>query len=123
MLSYLQVLVDEDGRNGLFVLTGSEQFGLREAISQSLAGRTALLRLLPFSLSELRETGANDDIDQMLFSGFYPRIHDRGLDPRQALTDYFETYVERDVRRLANVRDLGTFRRFGAFAQGVLASC
>lgn len=118
LLSYLQVLVDEDGRNGLFVLTGSEQFGLREAISQSLAGRTALLRLLPFSLPELREMGASDDIDQMLFSGFYPRIHDQGLDPRQALSDYFETYVERDVRRLASVRELGTFRNFVGLCAG-----
>ena len=118
LLSYLQVLVDEDGRNGLFVLTGSEQFGLSEAISQSLAGRTALLRLLPFSLSELEKTGASDDIDEMLFSGFYPRIHDRGLDPRQALSDYFETYVERDVRRLANIRELGTFRRFVSLCAG-----
>lgn len=118
LLSYLQVLVDEDGRNGLFVLTGSEQFGLREAVSQSLAGRTALLRLLPFSLSELQETGASNDVDEMLFSGFYPRIHDQRLDPRQALSDYFETYVERDVRRLANVRELGTFRSFVTLCAG-----
>ena len=118
LLSYLQVLVDEDGRNGLFVLTGSEQFGLREAVSQSLAGRTALLRLLPFSLSELQKTGASGDIDEMLYSGFYPRIHDQGLDPHQALSDYFETYVERDVTRLGNVRELGTFRTFVRLCAG-----
>ena len=118
LLSYLQVLVDEDGRNGLFVLTGSEQFGLREAVSQSLAGRTALLRLLPLSLSELQETGANDGIDDVLFSGFYPRIHNQELDPRQALGDYFETYVERDVSRLANLRELGSFRTFVRLCAG-----
>ena len=118
LLSYLQVTVDEDGRNGLFVLTGSEQFGLREAVNQSLAGRTALLRLLPFSLSELQKTGANDGIDDVLFSGFYPRIHDQGLDPRQALGDYFETYVERDVSRLANLRELGSFRTFVRLCAG-----
>ena len=118
LLSYLQVLVDEDGRNGLFVLTGSEQFGLSEAINQSLAGRTALLRLLPFSLSELGKTGASNGIDDVLFSGFYPRLHDHGLDPGQALGDYFETYVERDVRRLSNIRELSSFQRFVRLCAG-----
>ena len=118
LLSYLQVLVDEDGRNGRFVLTGSEQFGLSEAINQSLAGRTALLRLLPFSLSELKKAGGSEDIDDILFSGFYPRIHDHGLDPGQALGDYYETYVERDVRRLSNVRELGRFHRFVRLCAG-----
>ena len=118
LLSYLQVIVDDDGRNSLYVLTGSEQFGLRKAVSQSLAGRTALLRLLPFSLSELKKMGSNDDIDEMLFSGFYPRIHDRGLDPRQALGDYFEAYIERDVSRLANVRESVGFRTFVRLCAG-----
>ena len=93
LLSYLQVLADERGRNGLFVLTGSEQFRLSDAISQSLAGRTALLRLLPFSLAERCRTGASEALDDIIYSGFYPRILDQGLDPRQALGDYFETYV------------------------------
>ena len=118
LLSYLQVIVDDDGRNSLYVLTGSEQFGLRKAVSQSLAGRTALLRLLPFSLPELKKMGSNDDIDEMLFSGFYPRIHDRGLDPRQALGDYFEAYIERDVSRLANVRESVGFRTFVRLCAG-----
>ena len=89
LLSYLKVLADDDGRNGLFVLTGSEQFRLSDAISQSLAGRTALLRLLPFSLSEREKTGASAEMDDILYSGFYPRILDRNLDPWQALGDYF----------------------------------
>ncbi len=118
ILSYLQVLVDEDGGNGLYVLTGSEQFRLSESVSQSLAGRTALLRLLPFSLNELRRTDRKDEIDNILFSGFYPRIHDHGLDPHQALGDYFETYVERDVRRLGNIRELSRFRRFVQLCAG-----
>ena len=100
LLSYLQVLADESGRNGLFILTGSEQFRLSDAISQSLAGRTALLRLLPFSMAERRRIGASEAIDDILYSGFYPRILDQGLEPYQALGDYLETYVERDVRRL-----------------------
>ena len=118
LLSYLQVLADELGRNSLFVLSGSEQFRLSNAISQSLAGRTALLRLLPFSLWERRLTGASEAIDDIVFSGFYPRILDEGLDPHQALGDYFETYVERDVRRLGEIRNLSAFRRFVRLCAG-----
>ena len=118
LLSYLQVLADERRRNSLFVLTGSEQFQLSSAISQSLAGRTALLRLLPFSLAERERIGASLTIDEMLFSGFYPRILDQGLEPRQALGDYFETYVERDVRRMGEIRNLSSFRRFVRLCAG-----
>ena len=118
LLSYLQVLADERGRNGLYVLSGSEQFRLSSAISQSLAGRTALLRLLPFSLRERRRIGASQAIDDIIFSGFYPRILDQGLDPRQALGDYFETYVERDVRRLGEIRNLSGFRLFVRLCAG-----
>ena len=116
--SYLKVLADEDGGAGLFILVGSEQFRLSETIGQSLAGRTALLRLLPFSLAERRRAGAGDALDDILHSGFYPRIHDRGLNPTQALGDYLETYVERDVRRIGEVRDLSAFRRFVRLCAG-----
>ena len=118
LLSYLQMLADEKRRNGLFVLTGSEQFRLSDAISQSLAGRTALLKLLPFSLAERQRAGASDTLNDILFSGFYPRIHDQGLDPRQALGDYFETYVERDVRRIGEIRNLSSFRLFVRLCAG-----
>ena len=118
LLSYLQVIADESGRNSLFVLTGSEQFRLSDAISQSLAGRTALLRLLPFSLAEREKTGSSTKIDDILYSGFYPRILDHNLDPWQALGDYFETYVERDVRRLGGIRNLTAFRRFVRLCAG-----
>ncbi len=118
LLSYLQVIADEKGRNGLFVLTGSEQFRLSAAISQSLAGRTALLRLLPFSFAERQRTGASDAVNDVLYSGFYPRVLDQGLDPWQALGDYFETYVERDVRRLGEIRNLSSFRLFVRLCAG-----
>ena len=118
LLSYLQVLADEKGRNSLFVLTGSEQFRLSHVISQSLAGRTALLHLLPFSLAERQQTGASTAADDILYSGFYPRIHDQGLDPRQALGDYIETYVERDVRGFSEIRNLSNFRRFVRLCAG-----
>lgn len=118
LLSYLQVLADERGRNSQFVLTGSEHFRLSQAISQSLSGRTALLRLLPFSLKELERTGASIAVDDLLYSGFYPRIHDQKLEPRQALGDYFETYVERDVRRMGEIRNLSSFRNFVRLCAG-----
>lgn len=118
LLSYLQVIADEQRRNGLFVLTGSEQFRLSDAISQSLAGRTVLLRLLPLSVAELAAAGRVSTVDNLLFSGGYPRIHDQGLDAHQALGDYFETYVERDVRRLSEIRNLASFQRFVRLCAG-----
>ncbi len=118
LLSYLQVLADERRQNSLFVLTGSEQFQLSNAINQSLAGRTALLRLLPFSLAERQRIGASLVIEEMLHSGFYPRILDQRLEPQQALGDYFETYVERDVRRMGEIRNLSSFRRFVRLCAG-----
>jgi predicted AAA+ superfamily ATPase len=118
LLSYLQVHVDDRRRNGMFVLTGSEQFRLSESISQSLAGRTAILRLLPFSTEEAAVIRPKMSIDELLFTGFYPRIYDQELHPPQALGDYFETYVERDVRLLGGVRDLSSFQRFVRLCAG-----
>ncbi|HEX6101132.1 MAG TPA: ATP-binding protein [Thermoanaerobaculia bacterium] len=118
LLSYLQVHVDEHRRNGMFVLTGSEQFRLSESISQSLAGRTAILKLLPFSIEEAETARPGMTVDELLFTGFYPRIYDQRLNPTQALGDYFETYVERDVRVLGGVRDLSTFQRFVRLCAG-----
>ena len=111
-LSYLQVWADERRQNSLCVLTGSEQFKLSDAISQSLAGRTAPLRLLPLSLAERRRANPEETIDELLYHGFYPRILDQELEPRQAYAAYFETYVERDLRQIAEIRNLSSFRRF-----------
>lgn len=118
LLSYIQGIVDEDRRNGQFVLTGSEQFGLTSTVSQSLAGRTALLRLLPFTLAECRLSGGPEAVDEVLYTGAYPRIHDQGLDPTQALADYLVTYVERDAQRIGRIRDLVGFRRFVRLCAG-----
>ena len=118
LLSYLQVFADESGRDSLFVLTGSEQFRLSDSISQSLAGRTALFRLLPFSLAERQKTGASSDIDDILYSGFYPRIHSKQRNPSQTLGDYLESYVERDVRRIGEIRNLSSFRKFVRLCAG-----
>ncbi len=112
LVSYLQGEVDRDDRPGRFILAGSQQFEVMSTISQSLAGRTAMLRLLPFSFNEVAEYGPLDDLEVLLHRGFFPRIHERDLDPTQALGDYLETYVERDLRQLAQVRDLASFETF-----------
>ncbi|MBL8026072.1 MAG: ATP-binding protein [Fibrobacteres bacterium] len=108
--SYLQSMVDENREPGRFVLTGSQQFSLSAQISQSLAGRTAMVRLLPLSLAEL--SSQNSTLDQLLFSGMYPAIHDKKLDVSDYYANYLETYVERDLRQLANVGDLHLFHKF-----------
>lgn len=148
LFSYIQVLADEDGRPGRFILSGSQNFLLLRSISQSLAGRTAVLHLLPLSLAELHRrspfpldrlgrglpepleplkppdlpapaaTGEGLGLWDTLFQGFYPRIHDRGLPPEVWLADYVRTYVERDVRELINVVDLESFGRFLRLAAG-----
>ncbi|MDE0669183.1 MAG: ATP-binding protein [Acidimicrobiia bacterium] len=118
LLSYLKVIADEKGRNGLFVLTGSEQFGLLDSVSQSLAGRTAILRLLPFTLAERRLCGVGDRLEDVLYSGGYPRIHDQDLNPSEALGAYYETYVERDARRVGQIRNLDAFDVFVRLCAG-----
>lgn len=121
LTSYLQGLVDQDPRAGRYILTGSQQFELMRGITQSLAGRTAVLRLLPFTASEvirLNPAAAQRPLAQWLQTGFYPRIHDRQLDPAQALGDYFATYVERDLRQLTAVHDLQRFERFVRLCAG-----
>lgn len=113
LFSYLQTRVDQEGRPGLFILTGSQQFHLFESGTQSLAGRVAMVTLLPFSLGELQAAGqAPDSLNELLFGGLYPPVHDRRLDPRIWHGNYVTTYVERDVRLMINVRDLGLFQRF-----------
>lgn len=113
LFSYLQGRIDDDGRMGLFILTGSQHFHLSEAITQSLAGRTAMVTLAPFSFEELK--GASrlaEDPDRALIFGGYPPIHTRKVSPASWLASYIATYVERDVRSLVNVRDLSAFRQF-----------
>jgi predicted AAA+ superfamily ATPase len=133
--SYLQGIVDEDPRPGRFILTGSQNLLLADRVSQTLAGRTRILNLYPFSLSELEQrepwdpelaavptrppgSGPERSLRQVLHAGFYPRIHDRGLDPVTWLEDYRATYVERDVRQLTNVQDLDAFTRFLGLTAG-----
>ena len=119
LLSYLQTRVDVDRRMGLFLLTGSQQFGLLSGVTQSLAGRTAFVELLPFSIPELEQAGVRPvSLDEMLFTGGYLPLYDRGLRPRDWLSAYVMAYVERDVRQLLKVQDLEIFQRFVRLCAG-----
>jgi predicted AAA+ superfamily ATPase len=112
LFSYLQAVVDRERAPGHFVLTGSQQFGLLSGITQSLAGRAALIHLLPFSLAELDAAHRPATVEELLWRGLYPRVVAEGAPPEAWYPDYVATYIERDVRQLVNVRDLGAFRRF-----------
>ena len=135
LFSYIQTIVDLKDISGQFVLTGSQNFLLLQRVSQSLAGRCAVLHLLPFSLSEIRRRQPlpadsigrhrpkknrylDEDLATILLQGFYPRIHDKGLNPRDWLGNYYQTYIERDVRDILNVGDLETFSRFVRLCAG-----
>lgn len=113
LLSYIQVDVDARPGNGRYVVTGSHQLSLRESISQSLAGRTGLLHLLPFSIAELSAANvAFDTWEEYVLTGFLPRVFDQNQRPAQAYSNYYQTYVERDVRLLVNLKDASLFERF-----------
>lgn len=113
LFSYLQSRVDSDGRMGLYVLTGSQQFGLRTGITQSLAGRAGLVTLLPFSRGELDAAGQSPDaLERTLFSGSFPPIYDRPVAPQDWYSRYISTYLERDLHQVIQVRDLHTFHTF-----------
>lgn len=110
LLSWIQVLVDETPeKNSQFILTGSHQLALREAITQSLAGRTSLLTLLPFSLKELPEASSTRSREELLISGFMPRLYDQKIRPQRFYRDYYQTYVERDVRKLIALENQQAF--------------
>ena len=113
LFSYIQTHVDEIRREGVYVLTGSFNFGLMEGIGQSLAGRVAILELLPFSFSELEQAERLPaSIEELMYTGCYPRIYDRNLDPHEWYANYVTTYLERDVRQVKNVTNLSVFQRF-----------
>lgn len=113
LLSYIQGIVDERKKEGMFILTGSRQFELMDSVTQSLAGRTALVKLLPLSYAEVYGGGKKrPDLNTVLFTGFYPRIFDKKLNPTEALAFYTTTYIERDVRSLIQVHDLSRFEMF-----------
>jgi len=112
LMSYIQVRVDETEQKGMFILTGSHQADLHSAVSQSLAGRTSLLRLLPLSLQEIRHANIQDPLEEIILKGGYPKIYKDHLPISNAYSSYFQTYVERDVRQILQVKDVIQFERF-----------
>jgi predicted AAA+ superfamily ATPase len=111
LFSYLQQIVDDANKNGQFILTGSQNFQLIERITQSLAGRVYISHLLPFSQQELK-IGKSSNLEKSIFTGGYPRIYDQEIDPNDFFPSYIQTYLERDVRSLINIRNIRQFNSF-----------
>jgi len=119
LFSYIQLEADRRGRAGEFVLTGSQHFLFMEKITQSLAGRVAIFTLLPFSETELKHTAFQQPtIDDYLLKGMYPRLYEAGIDPAFYYPNYIQSYIERDVRQLINIGDVGAFRTFLELSAG-----
>lgn len=119
LFSYLQRIVDESGRMGQFILSGSQNFHLINSITQTLAGRVALFKLLPFDFSELRDAQLlSGTYQEMAVKGFYPPIYSRNIDPTIFYANYLETYIQKDVTELLNIRDLSLFKTFVGLCAG-----
>ena len=119
LFSYLQTHTDLAGREGMYCLAGSHNFLLMESISQSLAGRTAILKLLPFSHSEMCNAKIlPKTTDEEIFYGSYPRIFDKSIAPTDYYPPYIQTYLERDVRTLKNIGNMSDFLRFTQLCAG-----
>lgn len=110
LLSYLQEVIDAGKRK--FIFTGSNQFSLLESVNQSLAGRTAMFTLLPFSFNELGRFPGSFSVNDRLFRGFYPAVYGKNQDPNLTYRSYYNTYIERDVRKLINIKDLSNYQKF-----------
>jgi len=112
ILQKIQVFADKIKKNGQFILTGSFQVALKAAVSQSLAGRTALINLLPFSIEELQDQTQGFSRDDFLFKGFMPRLYSEGQPENLLYRNYFSTYVERDLQQMLQVKNLSLFEKF-----------
>ncbi len=112
LLSYIQGIVDKTGESGQYILSGSHNFLLMESITQSLAGRTAILKLLPLSRKEMVQAKIDNPLNELLYTGSYPRIYDKNIPATDFYPSYIQTYLERDVRLLRTITDLSTFMRF-----------
>ncbi|MHC1779116.1 MAG: ATP-binding protein [Bacteroidales bacterium] len=110
LFSYLQQILDDSSENGLFIITGSNNFLLQESIYQSLAGRVGYLNLLPFSIEEIGEQELSPN--RLIFMGGYPALYNANTDISNWFSNYIRTYVERDVRLIKNIGNLGVFERF-----------
>jgi len=120
LFSYIQGIVDESGKTGQFILTGSQNFLLHEKISQTLAGRIYIYHLLPFSYNELKDYYPSD-LSSQIFKGGYPRIYDKNIEPEDFFPSYVQTYVERVVRNILNIKNLRLFSSFLQLCAGRIA--
>ena len=119
LLSYMQTIVDKEKKRGFFIVTGSQNFLVDEAITQTLAGRMAVVTLLPLSLSELENAKLlPEKIETLVQKGSYPAAHAADVSIERLYTNYIRLYVERDVRQIKNVADLGTFQKFMRLCAG-----
>jgi predicted AAA+ superfamily ATPase len=113
LLSYIQTIVDSNNMMGQFILSGSQNFNLMKSITQSLAGRVALFKLLPFDMTELKSADLlPSDYEQLIIKGCYPALYDRSIPFASFYANYIETYIQRDVTELLSIRDFGLFRTF-----------
>lgn len=112
LFSYLQVLTDDRNIPGEYILTGSQNFLLSNQITQSLAGRVAMLNLLPFSIQELSDRVKGEEWESLVVNGGYPRKYQFDIAPSDYYPNYIQTYIERDVRQILNIMDLGNFQKF-----------
>ncbi|MBN1165933.1 MAG: ATP-binding protein [Methanospirillaceae archaeon] len=113
LFSYLQGVLDNKEINSRFILTGSQNFLMMEKISQSLAGRVGIVKLLPFSLDELYHSGSPcESLEEYIYRGFYPRLYQYPIRPSDYYASYVQTYLERDLRQLKQVQSLSTFHTF-----------
>jgi predicted AAA+ superfamily ATPase len=117
LLSHIKVRVDKAQIDSQFILTGSNQFTMMKGISQSLAGRTAIFNLLPFSWGEIYSK-SKPDLNEAMYKGFYPRLIDKGMNPAMYYNSYISTYLDKDIRLLSNVQDLNLFNKFLALCAG-----
>jgi predicted AAA+ superfamily ATPase len=122
LLSYIQTIVDKKSKTGMYILTGSHQPQLHEAVSQSLAGRTAILSLLPFSYKEVKRYHRGQNAFELIFEGFFPRLHEKQLDVNRFFNSYLQTYVERDIRAILNLKDIDRFEKFLVLLAGRIGS-
>jgi len=110
LMSYLQSHVDNLKKNGRIIITGSHNFFLMEQISQSLAGRVGITKLLPFSHYELADN--QKSLNDFIFTGSYPRIYDQDIRPDVFYKNYISTYIEKDIRQIKQVTKLDLFMKF-----------
>ncbi len=110
LFSYIQLTVDDDAERH-FILTGSNNFAMMESITQSLAGRACLFTLMPFSLGEIADMTNDMSVDEIMLRGFFPGTMLKGVPPDFFYTNYYTTYIERDVRQVKNITDIGAFQQ------------